>query len=321
MLSVHEGEATRVQEEQKRGETGGKVCWISMSGIFQIFGAHPVAASTSDKSPFSVVLERSKLADVLKHVYERWSIILVWLYVPMCSAEVGVCFSLLSSGQVSLLINNWIHVGFILPLITPTMLLSQSDDLVGFVLYINCWLLFHIRIVYNTCMKCKNMYIDALEGCTPVIWQCKEGTAESFVRNLFFMALYHGQTFWFQNKLLANISLNLAHNGWHKCNYGFFVLKYTFTNMEVICCHVVLSSCRSLMLLINWCYVTSGLSTCSYQLSLCKQLICCCVPRPYHAILLMEEEDTLCSSLPEDASPCLRRLIQLSSPLKRWASL
>jgi hypothetical protein len=138
MLAVCEKEATRIMEEQKMGETGFTAC---------------------HKCSFDVVLERSKLANMLKHVYE----------------------SLLSSGQISVLINNWIHVSFILPSVTRRP--------------------------------------QALHSVT--------------------METYHAE----------------------------------YLRM--------------------------------------------CDIRPYHAILLMEDEESLCNSLPEDASPCLKRLIQLCSPLKR----
>jgi hypothetical protein len=51
MLAVCEKEATRIMEEQKMGETGFTAC---------------------HKCSFDVVLERSKLANMLKHVYERY---------------------------------------------------------------------------------------------------------------------------------------------------------------------------------------------------------------------------------------------------------
>ena len=45
----------------------------------------------------------------------------------------------------------------------------------------------------------------------------------------------------------------------------------------------------------------------------------CC--RPYHGMLLLVDEETLLDSLPPDGSPCLTRLIQVSSPLKNLQDL
>ncbi|KAI0217016.1 GATOR complex protein NPRL3 [Lamellibrachia satsuma] len=43
--------------------------------------------------------------------------------------------------------------------------------------------------------------------------------------------------------------------------------------------------------------------------------------RPYHGMLLLVDEETLLDSLPPDGSPCLTRLIQVSSPLKNLQDL
>ncbi len=45
----------------------------------------------------------------------------------------------------------------------------------------------------------------------------------------------------------------------------------------------------------------------------------CC--RPYHGILLLEEEGSVISGLPLDASPSLIRLIKVTSPLKSLQNL
>ena len=50
----------------------------------------------------------------------------------------------------------------------------------------------------------------------------------------------------------------------------------------------------------------------------------CCVDvhrRPYHTVLLLEDEHTLLSSLPIDASPSLIRLVKVANPLKNLHSL
>ncbi|XP_062508618.1 GATOR1 complex protein NPRL3-like isoform X2 [Corticium candelabrum] len=142
MLAAHEREAARIHDEQTRGEAGSFV---------------------SHKSPFAVILEKSQLAQLLKHLYK----------------------SLHGFGQVSLLINNWIHISFILPSVRSPLDLQHSSAV--------------------------------------------------------------------------------------------------------------------------------GFSNADYLLN--------CDIRPYHAILLMEDQDSLCSSLPEDSSPCLKRLIQLCSPLKSLQTL
>jgi len=43
--------------------------------------------------------------------------------------------------------------------------------------------------------------------------------------------------------------------------------------------------------------------------------------RPYHTVLLLEDEQSLLTSLPVDASPSLIRLIKVANPLKNLHSL
>ena len=43
--------------------------------------------------------------------------------------------------------------------------------------------------------------------------------------------------------------------------------------------------------------------------------------RPYHTVLLLEDERSLLSSLPIDASPSLIRFIKVANPLKNLHSL
>ena len=43
--------------------------------------------------------------------------------------------------------------------------------------------------------------------------------------------------------------------------------------------------------------------------------------RPYHAMLLLVEENTLLESLPMDSSPALTRIIKVASPLKSLQNL
>jgi len=43
--------------------------------------------------------------------------------------------------------------------------------------------------------------------------------------------------------------------------------------------------------------------------------------RPYHTVLLLEDEQSLLSSLPIDASPSLIRLVKVANPLKNLQSL
>jgi len=45
------------------------------------------------------------------------------------------------------------------------------------------------------------------------------------------------------------------------------------------------------------------------------------VCRPYHTLLLLEDEHSLLSSLPIDASPSLIRLVKVANPLKNLHSL
>ena len=45
------------------------------------------------------------------------------------------------------------------------------------------------------------------------------------------------------------------------------------------------------------------------------------VCRPYHTLLLLEDERSLLSSLPIDASPSLIRLVKVANPLKNLHSL
>eukprot|EP00118_Oscarella_pearsei_P017890 m.180101 g.180101 ORF g.180101 m.180101 type:complete len:583 (+) comp39237_c0_seq41:183-1931(+) len=46
-----------------------------------------------------------------------------------------------------------------------------------------------------------------------------------------------------------------------------------------------------------------------------------CNIRPYHAVLLTQSIEDTCDSLPNEASQCLKRLIQISSPLKSLQTL
>lgn len=58
-----------------------------------------------------------------------------------------------------------------------------------------------------------------------------------------------------------------------------------------------------------------------YTLSMLSLICFTAVCRPYHTLLLLEDEQILLSSLPIDASPSLIRLVKVANPLRNLHSL
>ena len=71
MLAAHEREAARIHDEQTRGEAGCIVCILLLFGVSHNLLPYTVVAFVSHKSPFAVILEKSQLAQLLKHLYKR----------------------------------------------------------------------------------------------------------------------------------------------------------------------------------------------------------------------------------------------------------